>query len=102
MCPLFRDFTHQENVVAQCLDDWGLRYVEQFQIGNYTVDFLVEDEIVIEADGPFGHLKKADSERDKEILANREVFVSRVIHIKERTKNAIKQELELLWAESAK
>ena len=41
------DYTEQEIIVGKCLDEIGLRYHEQKQIGRYYVDFLVEDTIVV-------------------------------------------------------
>ena len=80
-------------IVGKCLDEIGLRYHEQKQIGNYYVDFLVEDTIVVEADGVFGHYKKADQDRDEALL---ELGVEQIFHIKGQTKKEIYQELQEL------
>lgn len=89
------DFTKQEIIVGQCLDDMGLRYHEQMEIGKYYVDFLVEDTIVVEADGIFGHYKQADRERDEALLA---LGVEEICHIKGQTKKEIYAELQdFLW-----
>lgn len=76
-----RDFTTQEQLVAGYLTNVGLRYAQQYEIGKYIVDFfLPEIEIVLECDGVYGHFKKADRKRDKELLEN---GISKVIHIKQ-------------------
>jgi len=85
------DFTKQEIIIGQCLDEMGLRYHEQRQIGKYYVDFLVEDTIVVEADGVFGHFKKADEIRDEALL---EMGVGQIFHIKGQTKKEIYKELQ--------
>jgi very-short-patch-repair endonuclease len=85
------DYTKQELIVGKCLDEIGLRYHEQRQIGKYYVDFLVEDTIVVEADGIFGHYTKADQDRDEALL---ELGVEQIFHIKGQTKKEIYQELQ--------
>jgi very-short-patch-repair endonuclease len=85
------DYTKQEIIVGKCLDEMGLRYHEQRQIGRYCVDFLVENTIVIEADGIFGHFNKTDQERDADLL---EMGVEEIFHIKSQTKKEIYQELQ--------
>ncbi len=70
----------------------GLRYEQQAPIGNYTVDFwLATEEIVIEADGVYGHLSKADEKRDAELL---ELGVEKVIHIRATTQQDVRETLE--------
>jgi very-short-patch-repair endonuclease len=85
------DFTKQEIIVGECLDAMGLRYHEQRQIGKYYVDFLVEDTIVVEADGVFGHFLQADRDRDAALL---EMGVEEIFHIKGQTKPEIYSELQ--------
>ena len=36
-----RDFTKQENIIAECLDDFGLRYEQQYDFPPYTVDIYI-------------------------------------------------------------
>lgn len=94
-----KDFTEQEKVIAAILSEFGIRYHQQYIIEVYTVDFFVPElnNLVIEADGKWGHLRKHDRERDNDLL---ESGVSQVIHIKEQTKERIKQEfLEKLCPE---
>lgn len=86
-----RDFTPQEELVAECLDEMGLRYLQQVEIGKYTVDFLLENNIVLEADGVFGHYRKSDRERDSELL-NCDDILS-VVHITEQEKEGIKNQI---------
>ena len=59
------DFTNQENIIADCLSEMGMRFEQQKQFYTYTVDFWIPDlKFVIEADGVYGHLKKRDMQRD--------------------------------------
>ena len=79
-----RDFTVQENHIADILSDLGLRYEQQYSIGSRTVDFyLPEMNSVIEADGVYGHLRKADRKRDSELLG---LGICEIYHIRELTK----------------
>lgn len=89
-----KDYTPQENKIANCLSKLGLRYAEQFNILKYTVDFWIpEISIVIEADGKVGHLRKADAKRDAELLAGQEIQVSQVVHISATDVHVIMEEL---------
>ena len=90
---MIKDFTPQENLVAQALDDFGIRYAQQVEIGKYTVDFILEDDIILEADGYFGHYRENDRKRDKELLELESQRYNRIIHIKSRTKEDIKEEI---------
>lgn len=86
-----RDFTKQENIIAQILSEMGLRYEQQYVVGVYTVDFYISEiQYIIEADGVYGHLRKADAERDRVLQS---MGIKRVIHIKETTKSAIQEAL---------
>lgn len=88
-----KDYTKQENVIADCLSEFGMRYAQQHSFFPYTVDFyLPEVNMVIEADGAYGHLKKRDFQRDK-ILATK-YEIDYILHIEHDTKDKIK---ETLW-----
>ena len=64
-----KDYTLQENLIAECLSEFGLRYEQQHMFWPYTVDFyILELRMIIEADGRYGHLRKNDIKRDKELL----------------------------------
>ena len=90
-----RDFTDQENIIAEYLSEWGLRYETQASFAPYTVDFFIpEINMVIEADGVYGHLGKRDRIRDRKLIESGEVQI--VLHCKETTKGKIK---EFLWQE---
>jgi|TARA_R110000824_G_scaffold103650_2_gene246234 very-short-patch-repair endonuclease len=90
-----RDYTDQENIIAECLSEFGMRYTEQYEFFPYTVDFLIPDlDMVIEADGKYGHLRKRDRKRDLFLLGQNEVQY--IVHIKETTKVKIK---DALWQE---
>ena len=63
---LHKDYTLQENIIADCLSEFGLRYEEQYNFWPYTVDFYIpEIKWILEADGKYGHLQKRDKKRDK-------------------------------------
>ena len=88
-----KDYTKQENIIAECLSEFGLRYDQQYSFSPYTVDFFIpEIRMVIEADGVYGHLRKRDIQRDQ-VLVN-DYGIEYVLHIKETTKKEIK---EILW-----
>ena len=89
-----RDFTEQENLIAECLDEFGIRYEQQLEFYPYTVDFFVADiKMVIEADGFYGHLQKQDAKRDEYLLKHKNIDY--VIHIKEKILQEIKDKLWL-------
>ena len=86
-----RDFTVQENHIAEILSDLGLRYEQQYSIGSRTVDFyLHEMNSGIEADGVYGHLRKADRKRDSELVS---LGISNIYHIRDLTKPDILETL---------
>tara|TARA_R110000824_G_scaffold10696_2_gene46815 strand:- start:69 stop:377 length:309 start_codon:yes stop_codon:yes gene_type:complete len=87
-----RDYTPQEKQLALAIENIGLRYVEQFEIYPYTVDFYIPDiKLVIEADGTYGHLSKRDRKRDAFLLGSEDV--DNIIHIKEKTEKEMKIKL---------
>ena len=88
-----RDYTSQENIIADCLSVFGLRYDQQVEFCQYTADFYIpEIRMIIEADGKYGHLKKRDVTRDLHLNEHDEVDY--ILHIKDQTKEKIK---ETLW-----
>ena len=90
-----KDYTKQENIIANCLTEFGLRYSEQYEFSPYTVDFFVSElKMVIEADGKYGHLQKRDKKRDEFLLDKKEILY--IVHVKDFTKTSIK---ETLWLE---
>ena len=90
----YRNGTKQEKLVQRCIEELGLRYVEQAKLGQYEVDFLLTElDVVVEADGPFGHLAKRDARRDQDLI---DMGVAEVWHLKEKTLQDIK---ERLWQE---
>ena len=83
-----RDYTPQENLIADVLSEFGLRYDQQVPVNQYMLDFFVpEIGLVIEADGVYGHLRKRDMRRDSEIM--RVFGVSNILHIKDNTKKGV-------------
>lgn len=90
-----RDLTQQEIITQKLLQQWGIRYQNQYIIGKYTVDFFLPSmNLALEIDGIFGHSKQADKNRDKELLKT----VTSVVHIKETDQKGIEKHLrEALW-----
>ena len=87
-----KDFTSQENIIADCLSEKGMRFEQQKQIAQFTVDFWIADlKFVIEADGVYGHLKKRDTKRDIILMESDEVEY--IFHIRADTKRRIQEEL---------
>tara|TARA_R100000963_G_C4641009_1_gene104637 strand:- start:597 stop:929 length:333 start_codon:yes stop_codon:yes gene_type:complete len=85
-----RDFTKQEQLIAECLSDLGLRYTEQYDLYPYMVDFYIPElRMVVEADGVYGHLKKRDLKRDVKLQEYNDVEY--ILHIKENTRKDIKE-----------
>jgi very-short-patch-repair endonuclease len=82
-----KDYTSQEKTFAKCIEEFGLRYQTQYSFPPYIVDFYIpEVQLVIEADGMFGHLKKADAKRDANLLNNYGKEIRKVFHISETSK----------------
>ena len=87
-----KDYTDQEQLIAEELSELGLRYDQQVPIQSYTVDFFVPElGLVIEADGVYGHLRKRDTYRDSELM--RIYGISDILHIKESTKEGVQDTL---------
>ena len=88
-----KDNTPQEKAIEKILDEFGLRYDTQYFFMQYIVDFWIpEINMVVEADGVYGHLQKRDVKRDMELMQL--AMVKGVLHIKETTYESIK---ETLW-----
>ena len=87
-----KDYTKQENIIAEILSEFGLRYDQQVPINQYTADFYIAElGLVIEADGVYGHLRKRDATRDAEIM--RIFGIANILHVKETTKQSIREVL---------
>ena len=72
--------TSQERLVAEALSSLGLRYKEQQEFGQYTVDFWIpEINVVVEADGPHGHYNKRDLKRDADLYSEHNVNL--IMHV---------------------
>ena len=88
-----KDYTDQENIIAECLSEYGLRYDQQYEFWPYTADFYISEiKMVIEADGKYGHLHKRDVKRD--VFLSKCDNVNYILHIRDFTKAKIK---ETLW-----
>lgn len=91
-----RDYTDQENLVAEILDEFGFRYERQLEFGTRNVDFYIsETEEVIEVDGIYGHLRKADKKRDEELVEFPDI--RKVNHVTGTTRKDLKIELNLIF-----
>ena len=87
-----KDYTRQEQLIADELSELGFRYDQQVPIYQYTADFFVPElGLVIEADGVYGHLRKRDAFRDSEIM--RVFGIENVLHIRENTKEGVRETL---------
>ena len=88
-----KDYTVQENLIAQVLDECGLRYEQQYQISKYTLDFYIpEIKLGIEADGIYGHFRKKDTKRDFELMMY--PILESILRIEDTTYFEIK---ETIW-----
>ena len=88
-----KDNTPQEKIIEKILDEFGLRYDTQHFLMRYVVDFWIpEINMIIEADGIYGHYKKRDIKRDMDLMEL--PMVQHVLHIKEVGYKDIK---ETLW-----
>ena len=89
-----RDYTKQENIIAKSLSKFGIRYEQQYEFIPYTVDFYIPDlNMVIEADGKYGHLQKRDTKRDLDLVKNH--AVEYILHVRDFTKERVESTLWL-------
>ena len=87
-----KDYTEQENIIAECLSEFGLRYEQQADFAPYSPDFYIPElGMIIEAAGKYGHLRKRDAERDGYLSKQEDVQC--ILHVRERTKEKIKETL---------
>ena len=88
-----RDYTKQENLIAEALSNLGLRYDQQVHIAGYIADFFIPElGMIVEADGVYGHLKKRDIKRDADLM--RIYGVLNILHIKDNSKVGVQ---DTLW-----
>ena len=84
-----KDRTEQEQRLTRILSDLGLRSESQAKFGQYTVDvYIPEINVVVEADGFYGHLAKADEVRDDNLI---KMGINEVWHTKETSDKGIKE-----------
>ena len=87
-----KDYTKQEQLIADELSELGLRYDQQVDVYPYTIDFFVPElGLVIEADGVYGHLRKRDVKRDADLM--RIFGIENILHVKDSTKEGVKNTL---------
>ena len=90
----YRNHTPQEKLVRRILEENGLLYQYQMDIGQYTVDFyLPELQVIVEADGVFGHLQRRDKKRDLNLAS---MGYHTVWHLKETTISELRNEFNIL------
>ena len=94
LAPIRKDLTEQEIIISNVLSELKLRYEIQVPIGQYIVDFLIMPDIVLEADGIFGHFRKATKKRDGELL---DLGIQKVFHIREQKIDDIRQKLKEIF-----
>ena len=88
-----KDFTQQEQLIARALYEFGLRYEQQYQSGNYFPDFYIQElKMVVEADGVYGHFRKRDTKRDIDLLHM--PHIEHILHVEDTIYPEIK---ETLW-----
>ena len=87
-----KDYTTQEQLIADELSELGLRYDQQVDVHPYTVDFFIPElGLVIEADGVYGHLRKRDVKRDADLM--RIFGIENILHVKDSTKEGVENTL---------
>ena len=84
-----KEFTRQEQIIANILDDLGIRYAQQVPCGPFILDFVVEGVIALEADGAYGHFGKREKKRDEYVLS----CYNSIVHIKKQSKKDIIEEI---------
>tara|TARA_Y100000310_G_scaffold335198_1_gene416657 strand:- start:2294 stop:2590 length:297 start_codon:yes stop_codon:yes gene_type:complete len=88
-----KDYTPQEHIIAQILDEFGLRYEQQYPLSKYTLDFYIpEIKMCIEADGIYGHFKRRDVKRDRDLMEY--PIIKDILRINETTYPEMK---ETIW-----
>lgn len=88
-----KDHTQQEELIAQVLDEFGMRYEQQYSLIPYTLDFyLPELKMCIEADGVYGHFRKRDVKRDMALTSGYKVQY--ILHVEGTIYEEVK---EVIW-----
>lgn len=88
-----KDYTQQEYIIAQVLDELGMRYEQQYPVSKYTLDFYIPDiKMGVEADGVYGHFRQRDVKRDFELMMYPNI--ESILRIEGTTYSEIK---EILW-----
>jgi len=91
-----KDFTPQEELTADILTEYGIRFVQQWDVPytNYIADFYIPElQMVLECDGAIGHLRKADDKRTEMILSKAVDEVKRVSRVDAMTKSKLKEQI---------
>jgi very-short-patch-repair endonuclease len=92
----YKDFTPQEELAADILTEYGIRFVQQWSVPytNYVADFYIPElHMVLECDGAIGHLRKADAERTEVILRKAVGEVKQVSRVDAVTKSKLKEQI---------
>ena len=91
-----KDFTVQEELTADILKGYGIRFIQQWNVPNtkYIADFYIPELLmVLECDGAIGHLKKADDKRTERILSLASDDVKNVSRVNAETKKKLEEQL---------
>ena len=87
-----KDHTPQEQIIAGILNEFGIRYDQGNYFMKYVVDFWIPElNMIIEADGVYGHYKSRDVKRDMDLMQL--PAVDYIVHIEETTYTEIRERL---------
>jgi len=91
----YKEDTKQERYLTEALEECGYSFITQCDwFYPFVVDFyLPELQMVIEADGHYGHSRKRDVKRDMDLMT--QSMVEYVLHIKSKSLKDITDELWL-------
>lgn len=92
----YKDFTAQEELTADILKGYGIRFIQQWNVPHtkYVADFYIPElSMVLECDGAIGHLRKADDKRTEVILREAVNEVKQVARVDATTKKKLKEQI---------
>lgn len=70
-----------EEIMKQILDELHFRYIREYQVGKFSMDFFLPDfRIGIECDGEAYHNNQSTFKRDKLILMWSQGKIKRILH----------------------
>jgi very-short-patch-repair endonuclease len=84
-----RPLNQYHRTVCRWLDEMDVGYVEEYPVGQYTIDIYLPDmKMGVEIDGP-QHVKKEDIIRDHLILTTTLAGVDQIVRVKVGTKKEL-------------